>query len=335
MANKNLMNYKYSKQRACIILNNNYIPNKEEHIYDEINDYNNYYFQIEQQSSSSSISPTSSIKSTDSYNSTSSSSSLNLSASNIMILNNSNNNEEELLQNNRKSMKRVRFSKTENNNDEKSSSSSLVTFLTKIRQNRVIIQNSPSIELKELKLETNQNRYNSILKKSNLNKNNVKEEELVNILNSSNRDENQNLFYSFVPISTSTASLKSEPSSSYECSSSSSSNSSNTSQLLQSNNNREFNNIVEEFITRLMSKTKGNHNCVICYKHKNKSLDDRFQHKDEDICKNCSKNTKNNRQTFTLPTPNLKRNIEDRLSFRVTNLTIDDLKRKYHSKNTL
>jgi hypothetical protein len=229
-------------------------------------------------------------------------------------------------------MKRVRFLKTENNDEKSSSSSSpssLINFLTKIRQNKVIIQNSPSIELKEMKIENQNNRYNSILKKSCKNKN----EELVDILNNNSKEENSNLFYSFVPISTSTsstASLKSERSSSNECNSNTS-----NSQLLPSN--VEFNNIVEEFITRLMCKTKDNHNCVLCYKHKNKSLDDRIQHKTEDICKNCTKNSKNIRQTFTLPTNsnNLKRSIEDRLSFRVTNLTIDDLKRKYHSKNTL
>ena len=383
MANKNLINYKYSKQKAYII-KNNYIPNsnnKEDHIYEEINDevndgtatyddnydessryYNNYYFKIEKDvlkinnnnnsTNSSSISPTSSIKSTNSYSTASTSSSASLDISTSLNMNN----EEEMSQN-RKSIKRVRFSKIENNNNNNSNvnvnvnidekSSSLIQFLTKIRNNnRIVINNNNNqgIELKDMK-SNNNNRYNSILKKSckNNNKFLVNHEELVDMLNKEGEDRS-NLFYSFVPISTptsSTASLKSDRSStnisSTECISVGESKISPSTDLLPPNT--EFNNIVEEFITRLMCKTKGNHNCLHCYKHKNKSLDDRFQYKPEsntaDICKKCSINA-TNRQNFTLPTPMiLKRSIDDRLSFRVTNLTIDDLKTKYHSKNTL
>ena len=233
--------------------------------------------------------------------------------------------------NSRKSTKRVRFLKIDSMPEEKSSSS-LVQFLTRIRQNNVALNNH-NIELKELDNRVNVSRYNSILKKSS--KNQVDNEELVR-LNNVNHDDS-NIFYSFVPITTTTTTTTSSSSSlKSEC----------DARIPNSvASNAQFDFIVEEFITRLMCKTKGNHNCTLCYKHKNKSLDDKLMNANKSIqqtnsCKNLNNCKSSNREMInknfsTLPMANIKRNIEDRLSFRVTNLTIDDLKTKYHSKNTL
>jgi hypothetical protein len=306
MANKNL-NYKYSKHQQQ---QQQQIPNipTNDHIYEEINDvpyYNNYYYKIEER-----ISPTSSIKSYSSATTSSTSSaSLNMNEDDSRC----------------KSIKRVRFVKTENNNNSiPEKTSNLIQFLTKLRNNNNNIVNSQIIELKELNHKTCNN---SILKKP------------PKPLNDSN-----NIFYSFVPSISSTtpttvsssSSLKSERSStisSNECI--------NDGKVAAT---PEFDNIVEEFITRLMCKTKGNHNCTLCYKHKSKSFNDcpiietqqqKQQQQQQEPCTNFNLNDRPNPKQFTSLPSKLKRNIDDRLSFRVTNLTIEDLKNKYHSKNTL
>lgn len=390
-------------------INGSTIPNCKNEIvyYSKLEDDTNVLNSI---SPTSSIKSTNSFLTTSSTESTASSISasfLNLSSNSNL---NMNQNDEETIAINGlnivkdddccnigKSIKRVRFSAKQEPNVEQNQQKSLniINFLNKIRQTNTksglsveCMSIDESIELKNLnidqtatKLGHNSSKFNSILKKSKISTKN-----LISIPNQIQQQQQDPYYVSYSTSPTIAATITSSSASSVSSRSSlsikSERNSTTSNDLFDKDNlehdtqhqttkQDDFNNIIEEFVTRIMCKTRGNHNCKICNKYKTKSCNEFSSiiekenscNQQNSRCNNCfahlnhlnltmhkihnnhnlninssssSCNSNNNNFIKTNQSTKsiIKRSVDDRLSFRVTSLTIDDLKNRF-SKNTI